>query len=445
MKVISKYISRWFMLGAVAISALVLSSCEDEPDKYETAGGTPEVIYIRTPERPDSLLTSAFLGTRIVLVGNNLRSVTEIYFNDVKAVLSTSYITDNTLFVSVPNALPTDLTNTMYLINSDKDTTKVPFYAQIPAPVLSSMACEYVKPGQVATIVGDYLLSYETSPLVITMPDGKTVTEFESLSKTSVSFIVPEGCTQSGSISVTSAYGTTASTKFQFNDERGIMFDFDGKTGLTNHGWHNRDILSDATSITGNFVQLGNGSTTMSATGGWNDSQFAFEYWCGDWGQDDPYIPVKFNGTDKKLTDLVDFSKWEDMALKFELYIPSTSSWSAGSMQLIFAGTDLVTLGKDVVQKFPGANNTFFNSNVLPRGIYRPWESTGSFNTNNQWVTVTVPLADFKYGMDGGAATGSLNAESFASFTLFVVGGGINGVECTPIFKVDNIRAVPFK
>jgi hypothetical protein len=426
------------MLGVLAITVFVLPSCEDEPDKYEIAGGTPEVIYIRTPQTADSLLTSAFLGTRLVLVGNNLRSVTEIFFNDVKAVLSTSFITNNTLFVTVPNTLPTQLTNTMYLINSDKDTTKVPFYAQIPAPVLSSMVCEHVKPGQVATIIGDYLLSYESSPMVITMPDGKTVTEFESLSKTQVSFVVPEGCTQSGPITVTSAYGSTAATLFNFNDERGILFDFDGKTGLTNHGWHNRDIVSDATSITGNFVKLGNGSAIMSKDGGWDDGNFAFEYWCGDWND-----PQLFQGTDIKLNDLVDFSDWENMALKFELYIPTTSSWSSGAMQLIFAGTDLVTLGTG--GGYPGANNTFFQNSVLPRGIYRPWESIKSFNTNNQWITVTVPFSEFKYGMDGGAATGTLNANSFSSFTLFVVGGGISGVECTPIFKVDNIRAVPFK
>jgi len=438
MKVILNNISRWFLLGAVAISAMMLSSCEDEPDKYEIAGGSPEVIYVCTPQRTDSLLTSAYLGTRIVLVGKNLRSVTEIYFNDVKAILSTSFITDNTLFVTVPTTLPAIQSNSMFLINAAKDTTKVPFTAQIPAPVLSSMVCEIVKPGETAIINGDYLLTYDNSPMVITMPDGQIVTEFKSLSKTSVSFVIPEDCTKSGSISVTSAYGTTSSTKFNFNDERGMLFDFDGLTGLTNHGWHNRDILTDDTSITGNFVQLGNGSAIMSEDGGWDDGNFSFEYWCGDWND-----PQLFEGTDIRLTDLVDFTDWENMALKFELYIPTTSSWSAGAMQLIFAGTDLITLSGN--GGYPGANNDFFKGNELPRGIYRPWESTGSFNTDNKWITVTVPFSTFIYGMDGSAAKGSLNASSFASFTLFVVSGGINGVECTPIFKVDNIRAVPFK
>jgi hypothetical protein len=81
----------------------------------------------------------------------------------------------------------------------------------------------------------------------------------------------------------------------------------------------------------------------------------------------------------------------------------------------------------------------------LPRGIYRPWEATGSFDTADEWVTVTIPISEFKYGMSGGSATGSLKASDFTSLTIFVVGGGITGKECNPVIKIDNIRAVPNK
>ena len=30
-------------------------------------------------------------------------------------------------------------------------------------------------------------------------------------------------------------------------------------------------------------MQLGNGTAIMSEDGGWDDSNFAFEYWCGSW------------------------------------------------------------------------------------------------------------------------------------------------------------------
>src|SRR5574344_170984 len=163
------------MFGFAALASVVLTatSCEDEPDKYEIAGGSPEVIYIRPAlaSASDSLLTQAYMGDLVVLVGNNLRSVTELYFNDKKATLNTSYITDHTLFVTVPTALTDNPTDMIYMVNNGGDTTAFPFYVAVPAPVLNSMKCEYVKPGEVATINGDYLLNYESSPMVITMPD----------------------------------------------------------------------------------------------------------------------------------------------------------------------------------------------------------------------------------------------------------------------------------
>ena len=58
--------------------------------------------------------------------------------------------------------------------------------------------------------------------------------------------------------------------------------------------------------------------------------------------------------------------------------------------------------------------------------------------------TVTIPIkSSFIYGMSGAPATGSLNADSFSSLSLFVVGGGVKGKECTPLIKIDNIRCVP--
>ena len=120
-----------------------------------------------------------------------------------------------------------------------------------------------------------------------------------------------------------------------------MLFDFDGMTGLGNHGWHDRTITSDETSITGNFVQLGDGNTTLDAAGGWNDSQFAFEYWPGSWNTPTDYP----EGEGIRLYDLADFSDYTNMSIKFEMYIPSSNPWSSGAMQVIFAGTDLVTYG----------------------------------------------------------------------------------------------------
>ena len=431
---------------ASAIAGMALASCEQQPGKYEMSDGVPEVRYVRpvNVDASDSLMTGAYMDNQICIVGENLRSIYELWFNDRKAILNTSFITDNTLIVTVPGELPGKVTNMMYMVTASRDTVKYEFNVLVPAPVLNSMSCEYTPAGESATIYGDYLLDDANQPLEIVFSGDVPVTEITEITKTAVTFVIPEGA-EEGGISVTTVNGTSSSA-FHYLDSRGFLFDFDeGGTGLSNNGWHNRVILSDETSLTGKFVQLGDGSTPLPADGGWVDKYYSFEYWPGVYDEPLTY-PEGQNGM--KLDDLVDFSDYENMTLKFELFIPSTNPWSAGAMQVIFAGTDKVTNSKEDIKDVDGntvagANNAYFNNNVLPRGIYRPWTETGSFHTDDRWITVSLPISEFVYGKDGAVATGSLTETDFSSLVIFVSGGGINGVECTPIFKIDNIRVVP--
>ena len=154
-----------------------------------------------------------------------------------------------------------------------------------------------------------------------------------------------------------------------------------------------------------------------------------------------------------RLTDFVDFSNWKNMALKFELYIPSANAWKAGAMQIIIGGVDVVTGGAEgAVDKdgnvTAGANNKFISGDGVPqapRALYIPWKSSGSFDTGDKWVTVTIPYTDFAYKSDGTANTVEITPASFSSLTIFVWSGGVTGTECQPVIKIDNIRAVPYK
>lgn len=426
------------------VASFSMASCEDEPDKYEVADGLPTVRYIRSPYAvsADSLITEASTGTTICLVGENLRSIYELYFNDVQAILNSSYMTDNTVIVDVPQSIPTEVSNKMYMVTRNGETVEYDFSVTVPAPTLTTMSCEYAPAGSEVTITGNYFVDDPNVPLSVVFPGDIEVTEFTNISQSSISFIMPE-CTEEGAIDVTTIYGTTTSA-FHYLDTRGMLFDFDGMTGLGNHGWHDRTITSDETSITGNFVQLGDGNTTLDAAGGWNDSQFAFEYWPGSWNTPTDYP----EGKGIRLYDLADFSDYTNMSIKFEMYIPSSNPWSSGAMQVIFAGTDLVTYGNGGTDIYgnaiAGPNNTYFQNDELPRALYRPWTTTGSYHTDDQWVTVSLPISsNFIYGFNGGTATGTLSADDFASLVIFVTGGGVEGTECTPLIKIDNIRAVP--
>lgn len=425
-----------------SLAALSLVACEDEPDKYEVAGGSPEVIYVCMPTNKDSIITSAFTNNRVVLIGNNLRSVTRLFFNDQEAVLNSSLINDHALFVTIPRSLPNTPTDKIYMVNNSGDTTSYPFTVDIAAPLLSSMDCEYVAPGEVATINGDYLLSYANNPMVITMPDGTEVTEFKSLSQTSVSFVVPDGCEESGPITIKTKYGTTKSTKFNFNDKRGIMADFNAGNGVSSNGivpqgWNIAATYKSEGGIPGcgEYAQLGDGTTTTD--GGWVES-FKLPFWTGNWSGDPMSIEPGNAGC--PFCNFIDFTDFQNMAVKFELYIPKANPWSAGAMQLVF--TNAKTCANDSWQ-----NNSYIQpENKLCRGLYRPWEQTGSFDTGDKWITVTVPISEFIYNADGTKGEKALeSADDFATFVLWPWSGGVDGTECTPIFRIDNIRAVPYK
>ena len=98
-----------------------------------------------------------------------------------------------------------------------------------------------------------------------------------TLQKTAIDVVVPEGAAESA-VTVETVYGATKSV-FHYRESRGLMFDFDGITGLGNHGWHNVPIETDADAPSGNYIMLGDGATLMAAEGPWNDGKFAFEYW----------------------------------------------------------------------------------------------------------------------------------------------------------------------
>ena len=447
-------------LAAVALAALAATSCEDEPDKYEIASGKPTVNYIRPVAlaSSDSLLTQASMGTTLCIVGNNLRSITALSFNDQAAVLNTSYMTDHTVIVTVPNEIPETVTDKIYMVNQKNDTTTFDFHVVIPGPVVSTMSNEWAAAGEEVTIKGDYFLDYDSDPLTVNFGNSYELSRSNILSigKNAIRFTMPADAPTGEKISVTTIYGS-AEGAFMYKDSRGMLFDFDTPcytgTVLGNNGWHARTITSDDTSLSGNYLVLG--EATMGDDGGWNDGNFSFEYWPGDW-QDPESYP-----SHPRIQDLADFSDPESLNLKFEINIPAASAWSAAPLQVYFGSVTVISCGSAGVQDVYGAvlagcNNTFFHEQgKLSRGLYMPWKDEDDllYDTDGKWLTVTMPLSEFVWDYDGNKITSTLlSPADFGAFNMFVIKGGYNdktalpdGVECTPVIKIDNIRVVPNK
>lgn len=457
-----KNITWSFMIALTAVGS-GFTSCADQPDKFELASGTPTVYYIRPVDvaSKDSLLTSASLQSTICLVGDNLKSIKGILFNDQAAVLNTSYITDHTLIVSVPNEIPSVVTDKMYMITASNDTIPYDFQVTISAPSVVSMSNEWAKAGEEVTITGDYFLDYDNYPLEIKVGKDYTLPReaITSIEKTKITFTMPEDMPQHEEIVVSDKYGST-NAPFQYMDNRGMLFDFDTPNSVTNEvlgnsGWHDRIIQSDDTSLSGNYMQIGNTGVTMAANGKWND-EFSFEYWAGNWANPETYA------SHPRLCDVADFSDWTNKSLKFEMLIPADAGWGAGPMQIIFGSPSQISLGNAGVVDvngvtLAGCNNTWFHAqNGWGRAIYMPWYSNSSaslYDTGDKWVTVTIPLSDFNLEFDGNSATKSFSSiNDFSSLNIFLIKGAYNdksvlpdGVECTPIIKIDNIRVVPNK
>lgn len=427
-------LSSLLLTALVMTTGFTMQSCKDQPDEFKLTDGTPTINYIRpaSASAKDSLLVQAYPQANICIVGSNLTSIQQIYFNDKKAILNTSFCTDNTLVVQIPSAIPDVVSDKIYLITADHDTLTYDFHIVIPAPNVTQMSCEYAKPGSIATIYGSYFIDDPNMPLTVTFPDGKTA-EIKSIndSRSAITIVVPE-CTTEGQIEVVSIYGKSMS-KFYYHDSRGLITNFDGATDVVPQGWNIAATYSDENGIDGKYVQVGPAETE----GGWVE-ELKLPFWCGNWNGDPMSIT---SGPGIPLRNFLDFSDWQNMSFKMELYIPKSNPWSAGAMQIIFVNN--LQCANDSWQ-----NNTYIHTSAdggldLPRALYRPWEATGSFDTGDEWITVTIPLSDFVYNDDGTKVSSTMSESSFDSFIIWPINGGVAGTVCTPIFRYDNIRVVP--
>ena len=441
----TRYIN-WFFVAALAMMGCLMTACEDQPDKYEIADGVPTLKYVRSPlpEEADSLLVGAYLGNTVCLVGDNLRSIYELYFNDQKATLNTSYMTDHTVLVDIPKNIPEEVTNKIYMITKSGAKVDFDFSVMVPAPVVSSMSCEYAPAGSEAVLYGDYFVDDPNVPLTISMPGDITVEgeQITSITKTAVKFIVPEGAVQ-GNIRVKSIYGTGQSV-FQYKDTRNILFDWDGKYEgalAAGNSWNGDNekkgqILPSVPPVDGKYMVMG--PATLSGGQWQTPGEYLMMYW-PDPNATEGCVPLYNLPQFKKM--LEDY-KIEELALKFEVYVPTSNPWMAEGMQIRFTSLDEVSMSNQT-QDYIWNDDESHEEGKAPRGVWVPWEETGSYDTNNQWVTVTLKMSEFNKLVSGLASDTEFTQDRFAGLSIFLRGGGVDGKECEPIICIDNIRVVP--
>lgn len=447
MKGILKYT---LLLAGIAAGATMVS-CSEETPAQKDKGATPVVKYVRPAdlEHCDSLITKASLGQKIVFVGDNLGDVQQIWFNDKKSKLNPTMVTSHTIICDIPNTIPGEVTNMARIITGTGIEVEYPFQVVVPAPSIRTVDCEYAPAGSLMTITGSYFADDPNIPLTVKIAGVEA--PIKELTENLLVVEVPEA--GEGPVNVTSIYGSTNS-KFHYKETRGMLFDFDpdGITGLgTGQSWHARPIVEDENSLSGAYMVIGKEGITLSENADWNDNDYSFEYWAGAWT-----TPVSYpKRVGERLFDVADFSDYNNKSVKFELMIPSSNPWQAGAMHVIFTPSSMVSFGSEGVDVYGnqvrGCTNSFLQTSAngghdMGRYLWIPWTDSEAYDTGDKWITVTMPIADFKYNADGTDAGRMLGGiTDFANFDIFIWGGGgaaPKGVACSPLFYIDNIRVV---
>lgn len=429
MKSIVKYIGG-FLCAATLVGAM--SSCErqDYPDRFVATDGVPVIDFIRYADR-EVFITQAYMDEILCVVGDNLTSVNQVLFNDQKAILNTSFITKNTLILSVPNTPAQVKTDKIYFINAAKDTVSYDFKVLPPAPKINSLSSEWAEAGQTVTLKGSYFMDVES----ISFP-GAEVSEYTIVNSETITLTVPQGAS-AGPIEIVTASGSGRSS-FQYRDSRNMLFDFDGLRGgmAAGNGWrapaagHIHNPGDDAfPAVDGSYMWLGGENLKANPTEAWAEDAYSFNYWPS----------TDASSAIPPLKTLPEFSAYLEkygvsgLTLKFECLIPASAPWKTCSMQVIFSGTEYTSN--------ENMSNAYFSDTSLARALWTPWQATGSYDTADKWITVSIPLTEFTYSHEGNALN-PIDSKALDGFSLFVW-AGFGGSDCSPVIAIDHIRVVP--
>jgi hypothetical protein len=368
---------------AVALTCMYTSCSKNEDLPND---GEPRIRYVRItdPAASDSLLVGAYQGNLIAIMGENLKKAKEIWFNDQRANLTSTYITDQTILVSVPSEIPLEITNLLKIVFSNGKVIEHNFNVQISEPLVNSMKSEFVLTGDIATIRGDYF--YE--PLTVKFTGG-VLGEVVSVEDKIIQVRIPQG-TLSGPITITTNFGETQSN-FWFRDNRNIFISSDPFTG-----WWNESLVitdpngDDPVPINGNYIRV----NRVIASWSWFEVAGGPASAMGD---------ISKNVPDEAILKPADYN------LKFE-----------------------------VNTKKP------YNANVLKINVGLLSEFNDEFrwlppyDTQGEWQTVVIPFETVIESYKNGGAVVAINPDGYWTRLLFHGGGEL---DCDMSF--DNFRVVP--
>ena len=318
-------------------------SCDDNEDE-----ATPVVTNIRVIAKDSSIVGGEFL-LPIAIQGNNLGSVTEVWFNDVKATLSPVYVTNSNILVYVADDGPTEVNNKITLVTRSGKRVTVDFETILPPPVILQLYNEFAKPGTENIVIGNYFFAIEKVLI------GENEVEIISQTPNSIKFKMPDAVGMDR-VTVVGAGGTAVSA-FRLNETEGNMINFDipATTWGSDVCWGDAERINPADSeiepVAGRYTRIK--QSDLAATG-----------YQGDWVVSTCWFDFGLPVADAS-----------EKVLRFEAYIGVP--WKAGRY--------LIMIGTESGESF--------------RYEWKPWDTNeykSSGIKTNGWRTFYVPMTEFR-------------------------------------------------
>ena len=362
-KLLNNRINHLLFVSMMMIITL-LTSCNNDDD----SNGAPVITEIRNYAAApnDTLVNKLVPGQWVVLKGSNLKNAVKIAFNGVAAQFDGGLFSDTYAVVQIPfvipfPSVPENQLNTIEVATAGGSTI---FNIDIVAgpPALAGISNENPVEGEIVTVYGTNLFLISEFNF-----GGAAISDYITKDDgTAIGFVMPNSTT-SGPLKITTASGEIL-TAFNVNDlTTGMLCNFD-TIGSMAWGTSTSNNDPDFPGNQGWYPILNTG-----VLGAGN----------GAWWEGGRCINIE-NGSEWVSTADLELDI-DQFVLKFELNVPG--NWKDTSIFIL----------RD------------YNWDFIAR--FEPWKlsetKTTSITTAGKWVTVTIPLTEFRTKKDGKDGTGN--------------------------------------
>lgn len=363
--------AKWIYCIILPVVLTTFMSCSKD-DKFT---GMPVIssVTLLDPAKQDSTLAKALPGTLILITGQNLGGITQVSFNGQNAYFNPTYNTNTRLIITIPDNVPTEATdpevpNTIHIVTTHGEVT-YSFVIEIPPPSIQAISNENALPGDSLIIYGSSLWLIEK----IVLPGGRETTDFAANEAgTRVGLIMPDLGSDTGRLIIYGKYGWAMSDGPLNDHESGDVISNltaeweTGEVSVFNWAWWGANRTDDPALFPGT-----RGAYLQNIFGGVGANDGA--WWNGNRSGNFDEVPM--------FSAAIMTQQASNYALKFELN--TKEPWTAG------------------------INVLRFGDNYAYR--FMPWTSAsnGEYHTQHKWMTITIPLSEFKTAADGIEGTGA--------------------------------------